>query len=69
MCLRIIELYDSMACSRYIIWTRGYFQFIFAAGLSIIYCVSLGLHHRGDDAAATKTRRDSAAFQRDLACI
>ncbi|KAK8088765.1 hypothetical protein PG997_003726 [Apiospora hydei] len=43
--------------SRYITWTRGYFQVIFAAGLSIIYCVSLGLHHRGDDAAATKTRR------------
>ncbi|KAK8055969.1 transcriptional regulatory protein [Apiospora rasikravindrae] len=61
MCLgcatRIIELYDSMARSRYITWTRGYFQVIFAAGLSIIYCVSLGLHHRADDAAATKTRR------------
>lgn len=61
MCLgcatRIIELYESMARSRYITWTRGYFQVIFAAGLSIIYCVSLGLHHRGDDAAATKTRR------------
>ncbi|KAK8027479.1 hypothetical protein PG991_004535 [Apiospora marii] len=61
MCLgcatRIIELYDSMARNRYITWTRGYFQVIFAAGLSIIYCVSLGLHHRGDDAAATKTRR------------
>ncbi|KAK7940971.1 uncharacterized protein PG986_013358 [Apiospora aurea] len=61
MCLgcatRIIELYDGMARSRYITWTRGYFQVIFAAGLSIIYCVSLGLHHRGDDAAATKTRR------------
>ncbi|KAK7970395.1 hypothetical protein PG996_001176, partial [Apiospora saccharicola] len=61
MCLgcatRIIELYESMARSRYITWTRGYFQVIFAAGLFIIYCVSLGLHHRGDDPAATKTRR------------
>lgn len=73
---RIIELYDSMARNRYITWTRGYFQVIFAAGLSIIYCVSLGLHHCGGDdgsAAATKTRRTLqlcneilAGFKKDM---
>ncbi|KAK6842308.1 hypothetical protein PG987_003168 [Apiospora arundinis] len=68
MCLgcatRIIELYDNMARNRYITWTRGYFQVIFAAGLSIIYCFSLGLHHQGPgggdgggDAAAVKTKQ------------
>ncbi|TLD21359.1 hypothetical protein PspLS_09268 [Pyricularia sp. CBS 133598] len=43
---RVVELYDGMLRDGHITWTRGYFQVIFAAGLSIIYCVSLGLHRK-----------------------
>ncbi|KAI6540156.1 hypothetical protein MCOR10_001023 [Pyricularia oryzae] len=43
---RVVELYDGMLRGGHITWTRGYFQVIFAAGLSVIYCVSLGLHRR-----------------------
>lgn len=48
MCLdcatRVIELYSNMMENKWITWTRSYFQVIFAAGLSIIYCISLGVH-------------------------
>ncbi|KAH8656884.1 fungal-specific transcription factor domain-containing protein [Ilyonectria robusta] len=49
MCLdsatQIIELYNRMMQIKCITWTRNYFQVIFTAGLSIIYCVSVGVHN------------------------
>lgn len=54
-----IELYDSMARRNLITWSRSYFQVIFAAGLSIIYCVSLGIcsedHQRQPSSKASHT--------------
>jgi hypothetical protein len=42
---RAIELYNDMMQAKIITWTRSYFHVIFTAGLSIIYCVSLGVHN------------------------
>ncbi|KAI9158632.1 Positive regulator of purine utilization [Paramyrothecium foliicola] len=41
--IKVIELYNQMLQLKYITWTRSYFQVIFAAGLCIIYCVSVGV--------------------------
>jgi hypothetical protein len=38
---RTIELYDHMAQSKWITWTRTYFQVIFTAGLTIFYWISI----------------------------
>lgn len=38
--IRVIELYADMLEKSYITWTRSYFQGIFAAGLSILFCIS-----------------------------
>ncbi len=60
MCLdsatQVIELYNHMLENKFITWTRGYFQVIFAAGLSDVYCVSLGLH---EDIAKSEQDPDS----------
>jgi len=37
---RVIELYSDLMDKRVITWTRSYFQVIFTAGLTIIFCVS-----------------------------
>lgn len=50
----IIELYDKMIQLQCITWTRSYFQVIFAAGLSIIYTVSLGVS--GDSEVSDKSQ-------------
>ncbi|EON68815.1 hypothetical protein W97_08073 [Coniosporium apollinis CBS 100218] len=42
--IRVIELYSEMLKAKYITWTRSYFQIMFTAGLSLMYCVSLNEH-------------------------
>jgi hypothetical protein len=37
---RVIELYADLMSKSMITWTRSYFQVIFTAGLTIIYCIS-----------------------------
>ena len=39
--IRVITLYSEMLEKRYITWTRSYFQAIFAAGLSVLFCLGL----------------------------
>jgi hypothetical protein len=39
---RVIILYSNMLATSYITWTRSYFQGIFTAGLSILYCINMG---------------------------
>lgn len=39
---RVITLYSRMLESSYITWTRSYFQGIFTAGLSILFCINMG---------------------------
>jgi hypothetical protein len=39
---RVITLYSSMLKTSYITWTRSYFQGIFTAGLSILFCINMG---------------------------
>lgn len=51
----IVHLYDTMWQSKSITWTRSYFQVIFTAGLSIIHCVSLGVHSESDAAPSAAT--------------
>lgn len=38
---QVIYLYEDLMNKRAITWTRSYFQVIFAAGLTVTYCVSL----------------------------
>ncbi|KAJ4354122.1 uncharacterized protein N0V89_005855 [Didymosphaeria variabile] len=38
---QVIELYASLMDKRAITWTRSYFQVIFTAGLTLIYCLNL----------------------------
>ncbi|PVI00955.1 hypothetical protein DM02DRAFT_526037 [Periconia macrospinosa] len=40
---RVIELYGDLMQKGAITWTRTYFQVIFTAGLSVIYCISQGV--------------------------
>jgi hypothetical protein len=40
---RVIQLYADLMEKGLITWTRSYFQVIFTAGLTVIYCVSLDL--------------------------
>jgi hypothetical protein len=56
--IKVIELYNQMLQLKYITWTRSYFQVIFAAGLSIIYCVSVGV----DKDSASSQRRPGKAL-------
>lgn len=45
---KVITLYADMQQRRQITWTRSYFQVIFTAGLSVIYCLSLRTdNHKG----------------------
>jgi hypothetical protein len=46
--IRVIKLYSEMLESKYITWTRNYFQCMFAAGLSILYCLRLGSSYTYD---------------------
>lgn len=39
---RVITLYSNMLETSYITWTRSYFQGIFTAGLSILFCINMG---------------------------
>lgn len=39
--VRVIALYHGMLVKRQITWTRSYFQGIFTAGLSVLFCLSL----------------------------
>lgn len=39
--IRVITLYSEMLEKKYITWTRSYFQAIFAAGLSVLFCLGL----------------------------
>jgi len=39
---RVITLYSNMLANSYITWTRSYFQGIFTAGLSILFCINTG---------------------------
>jgi hypothetical protein len=41
---RVITLYSNMLKTSYITWTRSYFQGIFTAGLSILFCINMGSH-------------------------
>lgn len=43
---RVIELYVALMDKGAITWTRSYFQVLFTAGLTVIYCVSLELEMR-----------------------
>jgi hypothetical protein len=45
--MRLIEIYAFMMEAKKITWTKSYFQSIFTADLSIIYCVSLGIRMNG----------------------
>jgi hypothetical protein len=55
---RIIELYADLMAKRAITWTRSYFQVIFTAGLTVIFCLSLDvLKHT---AQANVEQRDPA---------
>ncbi|KAH6639837.1 fungal-specific transcription factor domain-containing protein [Boeremia exigua] len=40
---RVIQLYADLMDKRAITWTRSYFQVIFTAGLTVTYCISLGM--------------------------
>jgi hypothetical protein len=40
---QVIQLYADLMDKRAITWTRSYFQVIFTAGLTVIYCISLGV--------------------------
>jgi hypothetical protein len=47
---RTIELYADLRSKNAITWTRSYFQVIFTAGLTVIYCISLDvLRDRHED--------------------
>jgi hypothetical protein len=39
--IKVITLYSEMLEKKYITWTRSYFQAIFAAGLSVLFCLGL----------------------------
>ncbi|KAH7400878.1 hypothetical protein DE146DRAFT_611320 [Phaeosphaeria sp. MPI-PUGE-AT-0046c] len=47
---RIIELYADLMEKRAITWTRSYFQVIFTAGLTVIFCVSLDMLEHSTEA-------------------
>lgn len=48
---RVIQLYADLMDKRAITWTRSYFQVIFTAGLTVTYCIGLGmLSHTAQDA-------------------
>jgi len=50
---RTIELYADLRNKNEITWTRSYFQVIFTAGLTVIYCISLDvLKDRHEDSVA-----------------
>lgn len=51
--IRVISLYSDMLDKKYITWTRSYFQGMFAAGLSILYCLSLKPDFAQDSTLAT----------------
>jgi hypothetical protein len=38
---RVVEMYSQLSANGAITWTRNYFQIIFSAGISILYCISL----------------------------
>ncbi|KAJ4287786.1 hypothetical protein N0V90_012490 [Kalmusia sp. IMI 367209] len=44
---RVIELYANLMDDRAITWTRSYFQVIFTAGLTVIYCLNFDTVRNG----------------------
>lgn len=56
---RVIELYAELMSKGAITWTRSYFQVIFTAGLTVIYCISLDVlkSHPEKDASQVDTLR------------
>lgn len=60
---RVIQLYGDLMDKKAITWTRSYFQVIFTAGLTMTYCISLGMlthmshGHLGQDEAIETVAR------------
>lgn len=52
---RTIELYANLRSKDAITWTRSYFQVIFTAGLTVIYCVILDVLTDNHGLSATRT--------------
>jgi hypothetical protein len=50
-----IELYADLRSKNAITWTRSYFQVIFTAGLTVIYCVILDVLHGNHGLSTTHT--------------
>jgi hypothetical protein len=53
--IRTIELYADLRNKNSITWTRSYFQVIFTAGLTVIYCVILDVLNDNDGLSFTNT--------------
>ncbi|OSS43831.1 hypothetical protein B5807_11616 [Epicoccum nigrum] len=59
---RVIQLYGDLMDKRAITWTRSYFQVIFTAGLTVTYCIGLGmLTHSIHDSASQNEAIDTIA--------
>ncbi|KAF3036895.1 hypothetical protein E8E12_001977 [Didymella heteroderae] len=52
---RVIQLYGDLMDKGAITWTRSYFQVIFTAGLTITYCISLGVLRHSPDETQSQT--------------
>jgi len=53
--IHTIQLYADLRCRNAITWTRSYFQMIFTAGLTVIYCIILGVLSNDDELSVTNT--------------
>lgn len=52
---RVIQLYGDLMDKGAITWTRSYFQVIFTAGLTVTYCISLGVLKQGPEETQSQT--------------
>lgn len=53
--IHTIQLYADLRRKDAITWTRSYFQMIFTAGLTVIYCIILGVLTDNDELSITST--------------
>ena len=53
--IHTIQLYADLRSKNAITWTRSYFQMIFTAGLTVIYCIILGVLTDNDELSVTHT--------------
>ncbi|KAI4929752.1 hypothetical protein J4E86_011694 [Alternaria arbusti] len=53
--IHTIQLYADLRRRNAITWTRSYFEMIFTAGLTVIYCIILGVLSDNDELSVTNT--------------